>query len=229
MHTSRFYKSKKQLWLIPLLGALYMLFFALLEKQISSPGTYHIITCPLDQYIPFVPGFIVFYLSWFVYVFLAFGYIAFFEKNVEFCNRFIIYLFAGMYIFLLISWLLPNGLRIRPTSLEGDGIFIRLCQLIYSNDTATNVFPSIHCFNSVAICLMAKNNPSFRNRSVIKAICFIWTVLIVLSTMFVKQHSVYDVAGGVVMGYILYALIVQPMFHPERSYSKSKLRTEFSK
>ena len=54
-------------------------------------------------------------------------------------------------------------------------------------------------------------------------------VLIILSTMFLKQHSVIDVVGAIVLSFCMYGLV----YFPARDYSagtaKQKLRTRFSK
>lgn len=204
------FHTRKQVWIIPAYGAVYLFFFNLIEKKISMPGSYHLIMCPLDKYIPFCEFFVVFYLSWFVYMFLAYGFNMVYNKSVDEFNRFFIFLSAGMTLFLVFSAIYPNGLNLRPAVMPRDNIFTRLVLLVYSKDTPTNVFPSIHCYNSVAIFLAAVECRQFKGHNWVKAICFIWTVLIILSTMFIKQHSFYDVTAGTGLAIANYIMIYQP-------------------
>jgi membrane-associated phospholipid phosphatase len=46
-----------------------------------------------------------------------------------------------------------------------------------------------------------------RSRPALLRIIFTWAVLIICSTVFVKQHSVYDVCAGLTMSLAFYRLI----------------------
>ena len=111
-----------------------------------------------------------------------------------------------MTIFLIFSAVYPNGLNIRPRIFDHDNIFIQMCRTMYRTDTPTNVFPSIHVFNSLAVFLAACDSKRLKKRKRILAFTGIWAVLIILSTAFIKQHSCYDIAAGIVMGIVLYRL-----------------------
>ena len=102
------FKKKKQLWIVPLYGIFYMLTFRVLENAIRIPGTYHLIICPLDQYIPFCEYFVIFYYSWFAYVALAEVYFCLIDRDVAEFNKFIFYLGTGMTIFLIFSAVYPK-------------------------------------------------------------------------------------------------------------------------
>ena len=200
------FRKKKQLWIVPLYGIFYMLTFRVLENAIRIPGTYHLISCPLDQYIPFCEYFVIFYYSWFAYVALAEIYFCLMDRDVSEFNKFIFYLGTDMTIFLIFSAVYPNGLNIRPRIFDHDNIFIQMCRTMYRTDTPTNVFPSIHVFNSLAVFLAACDSKRLKKRKRILAFTGIWAVLIILSTAFIKQHSCYDIAAGIVMGIVLYRL-----------------------
>ena len=93
---------------------LYLAAFRYLEN--ITPEHLHIISSPLDQYIPFLPVFIIPYLFWFVYIALPGMYFLFCEREV-FC-RLMYFGMIGMTVFLLISYVYPNGLAIRPEHLS---------------------------------------------------------------------------------------------------------------
>lgn len=170
-----------------------------------GPDKIHIIDCAFDHYIPFVEIFIIPYLLWFVYLLAAGLYFLFCEK--ESFVRMMYFGMIGMTIFLLVSWLYPNGLELRPETFTRDNIFVRLTQFIYNMDTPTNVLPSIHVFNSVGIYITIRFSEKLRNKKWIQNGAQILTVLIVLSTMFVKQHSIVDVLLALLLSYISYGFV----------------------
>lgn len=157
----------------------------------------HIMTLPIDYQIPFCEIFVVPYLLWFAYIAVTVVY--FLKHEEEDFDALAQFLVFGMTMFLLISAVYPNGLNLRPTSFERDNIFTDLVKMVYASDTPTNVLPSIHVYNSMAAFLaikrskLAKHNPKWAWAS------GILTFLIILSTMFLKQHSVFDVFCAMVL------------------------------
>ena len=67
-----------------------------------------------------------------------------------------------MTLFLIVSYVYPNGLNIRPVEFANDNIFTDVVQLLYRHDTPTNVLPSIHVFNSLCIHLALANSKMLR-------------------------------------------------------------------
>lgn len=182
---------------------IYLAAFRYLEN--ITPEHLNIISSPLDKYIPFVPIFIIPYLFWFVYIAIPGVYFLFCEKEV-FC-RLMYFGMIGMTVFLLISWIYPNGLTIRPHEFFDQNIFTQLTRYVYSVDTPTNVLPSIHVFNSVGIYLAVKDSKILGSKKGIRYASLTVTILIILSTMFVKQHSVVDVLSGLILSYISFELV----------------------
>ena len=130
--------------------------------------------------------------------FFQFFYFMFFNKNQwKEYYQLIITLGTGMTLFLIISLVFPNGQDLRPV-LTGDSIFIKAVQMIYHTDTPTNVLPSIHVFNSLACCgAILKNQRKYKKST--DTACVVLTILIIMSTMFLKQHSVVDVVLAALM------------------------------
>lgn len=144
------WKAKMKYWWTVLYCPLYLLCFMLVEKR-DVPVT--IVSIALDHKIPFLEVFIIPYLFWFPYI--AGMFLIFFFKDKEEFLRMIKYLYMGMTLFIIISFLYPNGLDIRPAYFERDNILVRLVQMIYQNDTSTNVVPSIHVYNSIVVMIAA--------------------------------------------------------------------------
>lgn len=205
------YQKYKHLLLL-LYFPFYLVWFAYLEKTVTKH--FHVIHMDIDDYIPFCEYFIVPYLLWFAYIAVVIVYMGLKDKK-EFQNM-CAFLFTGMTIFLIVSTIYPNGHMLRPTSFERDNIFTQLCAMLYQTDTATNLFPSIHVYNSIGVHLALIHSEKTKNR---KGICLTSAVLmvsIILSTVFLKQHSMFDLITGLVL-----AIIVN-FFVYIRSWEKAK-------
>ena len=141
-------KKYKHAWVF-LYILVYMPWFLLLERHVTT--NYHVIQIELDEHIPFIEYFVVPYLLWFVFIAAAFLY--FFFTDVPGFYRMAQFMFTGMTIFLIISTIFPNGQDLRPVVFERDNIFVDLVRMVYRADTCTNVFPSLHVFNSLSVCV----------------------------------------------------------------------------
>ncbi len=198
----QFLKNNKH-YLLILYFPFYLTAFQMLEKM--KPDRIHILDCALDHYIPFVEVFIIPYLLWFIYI-GGFGFY-FLLRDKESFTRMMYFGMIGMTVFLFISWIYPNGLDLRPVYFERDNIFVDLVQWIYSMDTSTNVLPSIHVFNSVGVCCAVFHSRKLEAKSGIRAGAKLLTLLIILSTMFIKQHSVVDVITALALSYLSWELV----------------------
>lgn len=197
-----------------LYALIYMPWFLWLESRANQP--YHVIYTPLDDRIPFVEYFIVPYLLWFVYVAAVFVCLFFADKR-EF-YRYCVFLFTGMTLFLILSTVYPNGHLLRPTSFEDHNLFVLAVQVLYQADTATNIFPSLHVFNSIAAHCALVNHESFRKRRLLRAGSFVLMVSIILSTVFLKQHSLLDVMAGILLGILMDQLV----YHTDFAFLRGK-------
>jgi len=194
---------------------IYLPWFFWLESRANQP--YHVIYMGLDDCIPFIEYFIVPYLLWFAYVAVVFIYL-FFQDTKEF-YRYCIFLFTGMTLFLVISTVYPNGHLLRPTDFERENIFTLAVQLLYQADTATNIFPSIHVYNSVAAHLAVINNTRLQENFRIRNGSLLLMVSIILSTVCLKQHSVLDMIFGIGLGLIMNQLV----YHTDYSFVRNKI------
>ena len=101
--------------------------------------------------------------------------------------------------------ILPTGLDLRPYYVPGTDLFARAVRMLYRTDTATNVCPSIHVFNSVTLLLAYYRSHIFDAprrrwmRPAADVLCF----SIVCSTMLLKQHSCIDVVLGAALAFAL--------------------------
>lgn len=206
-------------------GIIYLSWFAYLEKTVTK--NYHVIHMAIDDYIPFCEVFVIPYFLWFIYVSAV--VIFFFFKNKEDYYKTCTFLFTGMTIFLIVSTLWPNGHHLRPYMMPRDNIFTQMVAGLYKTDTATNLWPSIHVYNSIGAHLAIARSSYFKNKPWIRFTSFVLASSIVLSTMFIKQHSMFDVLTAFGMSAIMYVLVYRYNFieaFRERRHSNKKTRPE---
>lgn len=182
--------------------AIYLSWFSWLEKDVTK---YQLIHVALDDYIPFCEVFIVPYLLWFVYV--AAVVVLIMLKDKQEYYKSCAFLMTGMTIFLIISTLWPNGHDLRPAVLPRDNVFSDLVAMLWRADTPTNLWPSIHVYNSMGAHFAVAHSSVFTHRKGLKMASLVLAVSIILSTMLLKQHSVFDVVTGLFMGGIMYVLV----------------------
>lgn len=204
-----FIKKYRHAWLIISYLPIYLIWFFLLEQKVTE--NYHIISSPLDNAIPFIEWFIIPYFLWFPYIAVTVLYFIFTDKAEYYrlCGT----LISGMTVFLIVSTVFPNGLSIRPelATLGRSNIFLDLVAALHKADTSTNVCPSIHVYNSLAACLAVFTSGHLKKRYAVKAGILLLTVLICLSTVFLKQHSVVDVFWAFVL-----MAVCAPVFYLRR-------------
>ena len=200
---SRFYQKYRHG--IPLLiyAAIYLAWFAWLEK--TNTKNYQVIHVTADDYIPFCEIFIVPYLLWFAYVAAVVVYFSL--KNKQEYYKTCIFLFTGMTLFLVISTLFPNGHHLRLAEMPRDNIFTQLVSALWRTDTPTNLWPSIHVYNSMGAHFAFPRSREFESRRGIKIASLLLATSIILSTMFIKQHSVFDVLTGIALGAVMYVFV----------------------
>ena len=192
--------KKRHLIPIAVWFVIYMGLFGFLE--IVPPKDVHLIHCALDDRIPNIAVFIYPYVSWFPYIVVC---AALAIKNLDDrqFKKAVLVLTTGMNIFLFISYVWPTGLDLRESivydlhTLSGN-----LLKFVQTVDTPKSVFPSMHVYVTLvlqyALEMQKKLVPAWG----------IWVgrvlaVLIVLSTMFTKQHSAVDVTAAIVMFAVL--------------------------
>lgn len=197
-----FLKKYGHIWIMSY-GLVYLPWFLYLERTVVRH--YSLIHVGLDDAIPFSEYFVIPYLLWFVYVAGAVLYF-FFTSRQEY-YRLCTFLFAGMTVCLLICTFYPNGTDLRSAVDPGKNFCSYLVTIIRRADTASNVFPSIHVYNSLGVHFALAKNERFREHPALTRASAVLMVLICLSTMFLKQHSVVDVIGAVILAAVMYTFV----------------------
>lgn len=150
----------------------------------------------LDDMLPSIPFFSIVYLLAFVQWALGYYYIAVESKAL--CYRTLATELTAKTVSLFCFLLLPTTME-RPV-LTGTDFFSMLNRLIYALDPPNNLFPSLHCLESwfcMRYAWQVKKLPRWY-----PWVMLVFTLLVMASTIFVKQHVVADVLAAVVLGEI---------------------------
>ena len=182
----------------------WFLWFQMLEKRNAHVTLW--IKSPLDDFIPFISVFVVPYVLWFLYVGVTLVVTGLKDKDIFI--KLCVSLYVGMTISNIVYYFIPHGqpLRVPLTANETD-FFSRIVYSLYSGDTPTNCAPSIHVLNSLAVNFAIQKSAFFKDKRFIRMGSHVLNVAIILSTMFIKQHSIVDVALGLVLGIGIYLLV----------------------
>lgn len=190
--------SRHPIWFMAFYLVFYLSVFHWLEVNITVPEVW--VHCHLDDLIPFCKYAVIPYLAWFIWIPFTLFYLLWKAPRADFW-RLCLPLFAGMTIALAVYVIIPNGLDLRPYRVYGSDIFARIVRQLYSTDTATNVCPSIHVFNSVTLMMAYYRSRIFEEprhrwmRPASAVLC----LSIIASTVLLKQHSCIDVVMGILL------------------------------
>lgn len=148
----------------------------------------------LDAIIPFIPVFVLFYILYFPLVLLPF---ILFYKNLNLIKKIVYSNITVIVISHIIFLIFPVSI-IRPEVI-GTTLVDLLFKLIYTIDNPVNLFPSLHVSMSLLSFLVL-----FKFKRNLTLNLSIFYLLSIISTLFVKQHYLLDVVGGLTLGAIVY-------------------------
>lgn len=192
---------------------IFGLFLTFVER-FYNVGHYYSMHCPLDDMIPFCEWFLIPYLLWFVYLIGTIVYTFFFD--VAAFKRMMYFIIITYSITMLIYLVFPTCQDLRPTQFARDNVLTRFVAWFYNFDTNTNVCPSIHVLGSVAAMLGLCDCRRLQNPK-LKLLFILLCVLICISTVFMKQHSVLDVLAALPLCVIAYPICYKAGRHEKVS------------
>ncbi|WP_166246096.1 phosphatase PAP2 family protein [Paenibacillus turpanensis] len=161
---------------------------------------FRILYTQVDYAIPFVKYFAVPYLFWIVFLYICLIYFCFRDRTMYY--RMLFSYAAGVFICYMFYYFFQTTVP-RPV-LVGDDIFTWMVSKIYGSDQPFNAFPSIHCFSSF-LMLSGILRSKVRNR-LNTLLIGSTAMLIIASTLFVKQHVILDALSGIIVAELVFAL-----------------------
>ncbi|MEI6806087.1 MAG: phosphatase PAP2 family protein [Myxococcaceae bacterium] len=201
-------------WKIILAGALFFLgsYFSC-----AVWGKYHATVIGfsfIDNQIPFLRWTIWFYIS--QYLIIPFSFAAV-KKTENYSHMYYSMLTATLFS-CVIFLLYPTAIN-RPETLDSS-LIDTIRWVLYQLDSPTNCFPSLHvalaCLSGVFVA---------REYKWLGIISWIWSGLIILSTMTLKQHYAIDVLGGIVTASFSYLLTLSLIKGSLESHQSRKIDT----
>lgn len=180
----------------------YGLGFLLLERFL--PLDFHPIECALDAKIPFCEYFVFAYLFWFVYLIGMIGYLLLTDREGFRLNAW--YIIITYTVTLCVYVIYPSCQNLRPAAFDRDNLCTRMVGFLYAFDTNTNVCPSIHVIGSMATLFAGLHDRRMQTAGW-RAFLVVACLLICVSTVFLKQHSLIDLAAGAAVSLAAYPLV----------------------
>jgi membrane-associated phospholipid phosphatase len=174
------------LLLIPLVGLIYI-------HLNQADGVAYSLVTDLDRQIPFMKSFVIPYLSWYGFLLVGFLYLAYKDRSMYYKTlfQFIMGLLLCYGVYAIYQTTVP-----RP-ELTGSDWLLRMVQWVYRSDQPFNCFPSTHVLTSY---LMMK--AYLRSTTIFwpyKIAVTSMSLLIIVSTLLVKQHVLLDIVGAVLV------------------------------
>lgn len=181
---------------------LYGLVFLILERFLNVE--YNVVYSAIDDMIPFSEYFVIPYYFWFIFLVGIQVYGFFFD--VKAFKDYMYYTILTYTLTIIIYIIYPTSQELRPETFARDNIFTDVVRFLYGFDTNTNVCPSLHVIGSLAVYFSARKSRMFSSFGW-KIIFFIMTVLICISTVFLKQHSIIDVFWAIILCTVCYPVV----------------------
>ena len=195
--------SKEYRHLLMLLGWLIYFIMYFVTENLIPVSDCHVVHSIVDDIIPFNEYFVIFYVSWYVFMVWSILYFLLYDiKSFVTAEKLII----GMQIIAVITYIAwPSVQNLRPESFDRTNICTWMLGILYAFDTPTGVCPSLHVGYTLAVLAawMRKRDSKLSTRIFVS----VWAFLICISVCFVKQHSFTDVWAAVVM-YIFLELLI---------------------
>ncbi|MDR6724620.1 membrane-associated phospholipid phosphatase [Paenibacillus amylolyticus] len=169
-----------------------------------------VLSSPIDRMIPFMPAMSIPYLGWYPFVFGVLAYLC--AKDRLMYYRVLLSMNICVWICYLIYFNFQTMVP-RP-ELTGTGLGTSILGWLYSQDRPYNCFPSIHALHSYLVMRAVLSVPSIRKS--IKRWVAGGAALIIVSTLLIKQHVIYDALGAVILGECVFTIITGLALHRRR-------------
>ena len=173
-------------WFIifPLISVNYAISGAIAKNGVN-------LSTALDKKIPFISIFIYPYIYWYVYIFI--GAIFILSKDRRKYIRALLGIYIGMCICYVVYYFYT--VKIDRPIVVNSGLSNILVNIIYRGDKPVNCFPSLHVLNTYFIMRYTKKDYGKRWYAYTQ----ITGILIMLSTLFIKQHFILDGISAIIL------------------------------
>ena len=185
----------------------YFILFFLTENLIPVERC-HVIHNPIDDIIPFHEIFLIPYVFWYLLIVISLLYFGLY--NIDSFKKLQVYIIITQIVAMAVYIIYPNCQMLRPTEFPRDNFLTDCVKLLYAFDTNTGVFPSLHCAYSFGIASVWLKEKGISG--LWKTFVFIAVIIICISTMVIKQHSVNDFLAAIPVGILAEILVFHVIY-----------------
>jgi len=153
-------------------------------------GIAHIVETPLDNFLPIVPILTIPYLIFIPYVWGLIIY-AFIEKK-----QFLALSIASIMIYVTSFVVyLTYQTYVPAPEIPGNDIFSKILRLVYEFDQRFSDLPSLHASMATLTAIYF-----WFNHSKYRYIALLYSIIVIASTVLLKQHYIPGMISGVLLG-----------------------------
>ncbi|WP_029231539.1 2-oxo acid dehydrogenase subunit E2 [Butyrivibrio sp. VCB2006] len=195
--------SKEYRHLLLLLGWVVYFFMYFVTERLIPESKCHVVHSVVDDIIPFNEYFVIFYVSWYVFMVASLLHFMLYDiKSFVRAQKIVI----GMQIIAVITYIVwPSVQNLRPEHFEHANICTWILGIIYAFDTPTGVCPSLHVGYTLAV--LSAWITADGVKALKKVFMTLWGFMICISVCLVKQHSYTDVWAALVLYLFLELLL----------------------
>ncbi len=210
----------KKIEIKPVITAVILITFQSLMYLISRlfESHHHLIGNTIDTKIPFNIWFMIPYCLWYILIFVVPYFL--YKKDKDNFIRYIYSYIICTLIANIIFVIYPTTVA-RP-EITGKGILEFITSFIFKIDNPPmNCFPSLHCAMSMLFILFILEIKNVKKN--VKITITLISILIMISTLYTKQHVFIDLISGDILAIITY--IIVKIFYKENIKFKKLLES----
>jgi len=197
-------KNKKEFWLLVALLGIQLIIYAIGE---SFGYRAHFLVSSFDDKIPLIKWFVYFYVIWYPMWILVPYMISFYskEKFLKYLTTILICIFTTLIIFIIYPTVMAE-----PT-INGTDFTSKLLVLLFELGSPTKCIPSLHVVYAVMFAL-----PLIKEEKIpkyIKVIIYFLVIGIILSTVLIKKHLIYDAISAIILCLVAWWLVNKFKLH----------------
>lgn len=168
----------------------------------------------VDTALPFVPLMFIFYASFYAYFPVVF-WIGSEQSKREVAERMNQRLIQATWVVFGLFLLLPVEVELRHQIPDMTGVMGSTFSTLHAVDTPYNAWPSLHVLQSLLVVLSIQTWLRQDGTTNIPVLATMWAAwaLLTASTMLVKQHYLFDVVTGVIIGLLMWRAWFKPVFN----------------
>ena len=201
MRLTKYIKEHKEIYLF-IFYFLFIVLFGLIQKY-YNPVSSHLVTWPIDYYMPYNQYFMIAYAIWWPFVPAAL--IFFYFRDIPSFKALCFQMLIVCYLTLIIYIVYPSYLDLRQPIHETD-ICSQMLLWLRSIDPPRNVFPSLHVSETVSICFVVYKSRDLLLNRYVKGIIYLIGILIIVSTIYIDQHSIADILFAIILSVVFYII-----------------------